>query len=100
MTYRIRPEDREWVDEFRQNPIGRHSPQLQRILNTLRAGPMEGRYVLFCRKPFEEYVLARHPGRRDRPLELLEDHVFASREEAEWAVFKLRWKEHTGEDVN
>jgi hypothetical protein len=26
--------------------------------------------------------------------------VFRSREEAEWAVFRMRWKEITGEELN
>ena len=101
MTYKIDPRrDREVVDEFRQNPIGHHSPNLQRVLNTLRGGPLEGKLVLVCTKPFEEWALARHPGERGKPIEVLQEHRFTSREEAEWAVFRLRWKEHTGEDLN
>jgi hypothetical protein len=101
MAYRIDPRrDREVVDEFRENPIGHHSPNLQRVLNTLRGGPLAGKYVLVCTKPFAEWVLARHPGERGKPIELLPEHKFASREEAEWAVFRLRWKAHTGEDLN
>ena len=101
MAYRIDPRrDREGVDEFRQNPIGQHSPNLQRVLNTLRGGPLKGKYVLVCTRPFEEWVLARHPGERGRPVELMHEHRLSSREEAEWAVFRLRWKEHTGEELN
>ena len=101
MTYKIDPRrDREVVDEFRQNPIGHHSPNLQRVLNALRGGPLEGKYVLVCTKPFEEWVLARHPGERGKPIEVLREHRFTSKEEAEWAVFRMRWKEHTGEDLN
>ncbi|MEQ8965878.1 MAG: hypothetical protein RID91_08645 [Azospirillaceae bacterium] len=101
MAYKIDPRrDREVVDEFRQNPIGHHSPNLQRVLNALRGGPLEGKYVLVCTKPFEEWVLARHSGERGKSMEILWDHRFSSKEEAEWAVFKLRWKEHTGEDLN
>ena len=101
MAYRIDPRrDRELVDEFRQRPIGHHSPNLQRVLNTLRGGPLAGKYVLVCTRPFREWVLARHPGERGKPIELLREHTFKSREEAEWAVFSMRWKEHTGEDLN
>jgi hypothetical protein len=101
MAYKIDPKvDREWVDEFRKRPIGPHSPQLQRVLNTLRGGALAGRYVLICTKPYREWVLARHPGRRDKRFEILNEHRFSSREEAEWAVFRLRWKEHTGQDLN
>jgi hypothetical protein len=101
MAYRIDPRrDREVVDEFRQNPIGRHSPNLQRVLNALRGGPLKGKYVLVCTRPHQEWVLGRHPGERGKPVELLREHSFASKEEAEWAVFRLRWKEHTGEELN
>ena len=101
MAYKIDPKvDREWVDEFRKRPIGPHSPQLQRVLNTVRGGALAGRYVLICTKPYREWVLARHPGRRGKRFEILNEHRFSSREEAEWAVFRLRWKEHTGQDVN
>ena len=72
MAYKIDPRrDREVVDEFRQNPIGHHSPNLQRVLNALRGGPLKGKYVLVCTRPFAEWVLARHPGERGQPLELL-----------------------------
>jgi hypothetical protein len=70
------------------------------VLNTLRGGPLEGKYVLVCTKPFREWVLARHPGVRGQPVELLPEHTFTSKEEAEWVVFRLRWKEQTGEDLN
>jgi hypothetical protein len=101
MAYKIDPRrDREVVGEFRQRPIGHHTPNLQRVLNTLRGGPLRGKYVLVCTRPFEEWVLARHPGERGKPIELLREHTFTSREEAEWAVFRMRWKEHTGEDLN
>jgi hypothetical protein len=44
MAYKIDPRrDREVVDEFRQKPIGHHSPDLQRVPNTLRGGPLKGK---------------------------------------------------------
>ena len=101
MAYKIDPRrDRELVDEFRRQPIGHHSPNLQRVLNTLRGGSLGGKYVLVCTKPFREWTLARHPGERGRPIEFLREQRFTSLEEAEWAVFRLRWKAHTGEDLN
>ncbi|MEZ5666338.1 MAG: hypothetical protein R3F55_02685 [Alphaproteobacteria bacterium] len=99
MPYKITQWDRQWVDEMRQNPMGPHSPNLQRVLNTLRAGPAKGRHVLVTRKPFAEWVLAVHQG-YGKPFRILEDQVFTDRAAAEWHVFKLRWKAHTGEDLN
>lgn len=99
MPYKIQREDRALVDEFRKTPIGKHSPDLQRVLNALRGLPHD-RHVLVCRKPYREWVLARLTGRRGELPEIFEDEVFTDLAEAEWALFKRRWKTHTGEDLN
>jgi hypothetical protein len=44
-------------------------------------------------------MLARMGERAGDPLEPVPGHVFRSRAEAEWAVFKLRWRELTGRDL-
>ncbi len=98
--FRITGKDRILVDEFRQRPIGPHSPDLQRVLNTMRAGSNVGRYCLICTKPFAEWQLARMSGRRGTPPTPIVGEFFTNREEAEWAVFRRRWKELTGEDLN
>ncbi len=98
--FRITNKDRIVVDEFRQRPIGPHSPDLQRVLNTMRSGSNVGRYCLICTKPFAEWQLARMSGRRGSPATPIDGEIFTSREEAEWAVFRRRWKELTGEDLN
>jgi hypothetical protein len=98
--YKIKAEDRQWVDEFRKQPLGPHSPNLQRVLNAMRGAPQRGKYVLVCTKPHKEWALGRLPGERGKPVELLPDQVFRSLAEAEWTVFRLRWKEHTGTDLN
>jgi hypothetical protein len=97
--YRINATDRQWVDEFRAKPIGPHSPGLQRVLNAMRGAPQKGKYVLVCTRPHREWVLGRLVG-RGRPVEILPDRRFNSLAEAEWAVFRLRWREHTGTDLN
>ncbi|HTO84142.1 MAG TPA: hypothetical protein VMQ73_18095 [Methylomirabilota bacterium] len=98
--YKITPEDRQWVDEFRNRPIGPHSPGLLRVLNAMRGAPQRGKYVLVCTKPHREWVLGRLPGERGKPVETIPDQVFQSLAEAEWTVFRLRWKELTGSDLN
>lgn len=96
--YKIQPEDRKVVEEFRRNPIGRHSPQLQRVLNLFRGAPMEGKYVLITRIPHKEWVLGQMTGKRGEPIRMT-NQVFHNIEEAEWYVFRQRWKLHTGEDL-
>ena len=98
--YRITAEDRQWVDEFRQNPLGPHSPNLQRVLNRMRGGSRSGKYCLICTKPFAEWQLGRMSGRRGVPVAPIAGEVFTNLAEAEWAVFRRRWQELTGEDLN
>ena len=98
--YKIRSSDRQLVDEFRQNPVGRHSPDLQRVLNRLRGGSRAGKYCLICTKPFAEWQLARMSGRRGEPPVPVPGEVFTDLKAAEWAVFRRRWRELTGEDLN
>ena len=97
--YKIQPEDRSVLEEFRNNPIGNHSPRLQRILNLFRGAQMTGKYVLVCRKPHEEWVLGQFTGKRGEPIRMT-NQVFHKIEEAEWYVFCQRWKHYTGEDLD
>ena len=90
--------DRALALEFRRRPYGRHSPALQHLLNGFRLNAATPHYVLVCRKPGREWVLASLGACRGAPIEILEDQVFHSREEAEWMRFRLRWQAETGED--
>ncbi|MDE3175301.1 MAG: hypothetical protein KGM15_04230 [Pseudomonadota bacterium] len=101
MVYKIDPErDRPYVEEFRLRPIGAHSPGLMRILNIMRVDPTGNQIILVCRKPFAEWVLARMPPLRSDPIEFESGPVFTSREQAEWEVFRRRWRLLTGESIN
>ena len=80
--------DRALALEFRRRPYGRHSPALQHLLNGFRLSAATPHYVLVCRKPGREWVLASLGACRGAPIEILEDQVFHSREEAEWMRFR------------
>jgi hypothetical protein len=97
--YRIRSEDLAFAEEFRRRPIGHHSPGLQRVLSVFRGAPVKDKYVLLCTKPHREWVLGQLSGVPGKPARLHRNKVFRSLEEAEWAVFRLRWKQHTGKDL-
>ena len=84
------------AEEFMHDPLGPHSPELQRVLMVFRGGPVEGKHVLVCTRPFREWTLARMTAVRGKPVKLLKDQVFTSLEDAERAVFRLRWKQYTG----
>ena len=81
---------------FKAKPWGPHEPALQRLVDRMRWEPMAGKYVVVCTKPHTEWVLARLPGQRGNPIEVIEDQVFDSLKAAEWAVFKRRWERLTG----
>jgi len=85
--------------EFRDNIRGPHSEDLKRLLHRMRAGPQHRRYVLVVRVPFKEWVLGQLPETRGEPIAIHEDKVFTSPQDAEWEVFKLRWRELTGEEL-
>lgn len=56
--------------------------------------------ILVTRVPFREWVLGVMPAKRSEPVAVATDaEVFRSREDAEWAVFCARWKQHTGEEI-
>jgi hypothetical protein len=86
------------AQEFRANPYGRHSAELQRILNRMRNTPFAGRLVLVQEERGMTYRLARLGATPADPLGYTSD-TFATMEEAEWAVFKLRWHDLFGSDL-
>ena len=97
--YQITEEDLIYAKEFRANPLAIPGPGLQRILNLLRGGPKAGKYVLIVKQPFKRWGLGRLPAERGQPVEILTDWEFSDLAQAEWQVFKLRWKTHTGQDL-
>ena len=98
--YRIGPSDRALADEFRRSPLGPYRPDLLRLLSRLRWEPLHGKHVLVCTKRHREWVLGRVSAVRGEPIELLTDHVFDNRAAAEWAVFKIRWRNVTGQPLD
>jgi len=96
---KIDPSRRDLIEEFRRQPVGAHSPDLRLLLNRLRTGQTGAPYILVCTRPHREWLLARKTGERGSAVELVPGFVFTSPEEAEWQVFKLLWKEATGESL-
>lgn len=90
---------RELAEEFRRDPLGDHGGDLMRLLSFMRGEPLAGKYVLLVVEPHQEWVLGRLSGGRGQPIEVLERYRFTSIAEAEWAVFKLRWKRWTAEEL-
>ena len=83
--------------EFRANPFGEHSPDLQYLLNIMRAPTGDPFHVLLIDRAGERWTLAllephgRAPPRRT-------NMVFTDLKDAEWYVFKQRWAALAGEE--
>jgi hypothetical protein len=92
------PQELEAIAEFQCKPVGQHSPFLQRLINVMRGEPVEGKYVLLCTKPHREWVLAQMNGRA-KPLTVHWNRVFHDLGEAEFEIFKLRYKRHFGKMI-
>ena len=97
--YPIDPTRIDLARQFRERPLGPHSPDLQHVVNRMRWSPLAGRHVLLTRVPYRQWVLATLTGRRGDPPQVDESQVFDSLEAAEWAVFRLRWETITGQPL-
>lgn len=86
------------AQEFRARPHGRHSAELQRVLNRMRSEPFAGRYILVQEDKGEPYRLAQLGATPFDPISYTGD-TFVTLAEAEWAVFKLRWRRLGGSDL-
>lgn len=99
MPYKVTDYDIDVVDEFMNKPVGHHSGDLQRVLNTFRSAGMENKFCIVVVEPFKRWQLAMTSGVRGAPLKRL-DVYFDDLMEAERYVFRERWREHTGTRLN
>jgi branched-chain amino acid transport system permease protein len=80
----------ELVAEHQQQPVGQHSPELERLLNYFRKGELAEKYAVMTIVPFEQYRVVALSGRRGTPPREVDDHVYATLDEAYHAVFLRR----------
>lgn len=86
------------AQEFRANPFGEHTPDLQYLLNLMRTASAAPFHVLFIDQAGERWTLGvMEPGRRAAPRRT--NIVFTDLKEAEWHVFRLRWAMLAGEEL-
>lgn len=83
--------------EFRARPFGRHSPELQTLLDTMRRAENCQNLLLVAIAPGRWVLGERQPD--FQPPRLFEDEVFTSLEAGEWAAFRRRWRALTGEEL-
>ena len=90
---------KELIDEHRATPVGRaatgkhgvvqHSQDLQTLLDKLRRGGLNGKFLIICVKLHEDYRIGISTGVRGQPVEITEDS-FSSQEACEHAIFLKR----------
>ncbi|MCE2527940.1 MAG: hypothetical protein J4G00_10460 [Actinomycetia bacterium] len=85
-------------EEFRLRTFGKHSPDLQALLDYMRGGPITGKYFLKLTGPHSEWTLARFSDTFPLTTHTLPEHVFTTIEDAEFFVFRRRWEEMFGAD--
>ena len=99
ISYTIDPvADLPYAREFMSTPVGRHSPNLQRILRLMRSEPATEKPCLLIVKPGRKWALVRCSGPRGSPVVSL-DRIYTDALEAERDVFAARWKKLTGHDL-
>ena len=84
------------VDEYRNNLRGPFSPELQKILDHMRTSPLTGRYALRVIIPFQKFALVQLSGVRGVPPSDINGITYDTIPEAEWDIFRRRWKGITG----
>jgi hypothetical protein len=96
--YEIDPNRIDLAKEFKANPYGEHSPDLQYLLNLMRRPGDQPYHLLVMTEPFRRWTLAVNDPKDPGPPKLT-NQVFDRLEDAEWEVFKLRWKVLAGTDL-
>ena len=87
------------AQEFKAQPLGPHSRDLQKILNIMRWIPNAGKPVVVCTRPYEEWCVAEQPAERGTPVKIYTEQPYADEGQAFWQVFKRRWSLLTGQEL-
>ena len=74
--------------------------QATELLNLMRGQGPEGKHVLLCREPYRRWALGRLPARRGEPVEVVPGVEYRDLIEAERDVFRRRWRDLTGRDLD
>jgi hypothetical protein len=96
--YAIDPSRLDLAREFKANPYGEHSPDLQYLLSLMRRPGDQPFHALVMTEPFRRWTLALLDPTAPGPPQLT-NTTFERLADAEWHVFKLRWKVLTGEEL-
>ncbi len=83
--------------EYRAKPFGRHSPELQAVLDVMHRPEHCQDLILVSIEPGKWMLGQRLPD--GKPPRLIENRVFTRLEDGEWEAFRRRWKALTGQEL-
>jgi len=98
--YQLTDDDSKFVKEFMAAPIGYHSPGLQRVLNRMRGSDWAFKYVLIVKERYSSWQLGKMPSYRGSTIEPVEGVIYSDLLDAERDIFKRRWFDLTGQDLD
>jgi hypothetical protein len=81
------------IAEHQGDPLGNHSDGLKRVLNLIRRTAPNGKYLLVCTRPFEEWRIARTSKVRGQAPTFVDERSFDSEAKAMHAIFLMRIEE-------
>jgi hypothetical protein len=96
---RIEPDRLDLAQEFKAQPLGPHSRELQKVLSIMRWMPKASKPIVVCTKPYEQWCVGELPADRCTAVTVLTEHSYDDEGEAFWQVFKRRWHVLTGHEL-
>jgi N,N-dimethylformamidase len=93
----IDPSRTDLAAEYRARPFGRHSPELQAVLDTMRRAENCQNLILVGIGGNRWMLGERLPD--GQPPRLFTGEIFTSLEDGEWAAFKRRWRGLAGSEL-
>jgi hypothetical protein len=97
MMPEIDPKRLDLAAEYRAKPFGRHSPELQALLNVMHRAENCQDLILVSVAPGKWVLGQRLPD--GKPPRLFTDQVFDRLEDGEWEGFRRRWRVLAGEEL-
>lgn len=98
--HQVDPSRTDLALEFRANPLGPHSADLQKLLKILRWESVEDRFVIVQPRRDGPWFLAETTGPKGYPLKVYEGAPLLRIDDAYFEVFRKRWEKHAGVELH
>ena len=92
------PKNKDLIKKFLNNPLGRHSLEVQRIADAIRELPISNKHVLIRRQRNMPFEVGRLTGQRGETIKIVDGLKFDTLLEAERAILITRLREYFGND--